>query len=289
MRLSLAVSIETPENVVLTHQLAGPAYRILAYLIDLGIRIGILFVGSILLAVAAIFLPGIAIGSLLLMTFLLEWFYTIGFEYFWRGQTPGKVVCGLRVVQENGGPLSWWGAVLRNLLRIADMLPIMLIYGDSAGMWVMFPIYGPGLVTMVFTGRMQRLGDLAARTMVVHSERWQLPRTPVIYDRIAPLTASEINRFIPRPQTLALIDQFLSRRSALTYQRGHELAGELARLLVRQLDYRGDLATIEKYPMAFLARVYVTFTVAKSVVSASPVSVTASSTESANAVRGVRV
>jgi hypothetical protein len=103
------------------------------------------------------------------------------------------------------------------------------------------------------------LGDLAARTVVVHERRSALPRDPVIYDHIQPLAGEEINSFVPRSQTLALIDQYLGRRSALTYRRGHDLAADLARVLADRLNYRGDLEAVKNYPMAFLARVYVTF------------------------------
>ncbi|MDX1968834.1 MAG: RDD family protein [Planctomycetaceae bacterium] len=261
MVLSLNLSIETPENVVLTHQLAGPTYRLAAYLIDLVLRVGV-FLGltTFIMVVGAMTLPGLAIGTTLLLLFLLEWGYTIGFEFFWQGRTPGKYICGLRAIHENGQPLSWWGATLRNLVRIGDMLPTMLLYGEEAGIFLILPIYGPALVAMLMSPKLQRLGDLAARTVVVHSRRARLPRDPVIYDKIPPLDPAEINAVVPRSETLALIDQFLGRRSVLTYERGHELAGNLAQALAQRLDYQGDSDAVRKYPMAFLARVYVTFT-----------------------------
>src|SRR4051812_28521361 len=79
--LGLDLRIETPENVVLTYQLAGPALRALAYSLDFAFRVMIMIAVSIVVGVVASFLPGLAIGSLLLAMFLLEWGYTIGFEY----------------------------------------------------------------------------------------------------------------------------------------------------------------------------------------------------------------
>ncbi len=261
MVLSLNLLIETPENVVLTHQLAGPAYRLAAYLIDLVLRlVTFLGVSIFVLVIGGPALPGLAIGTVLLLAFVMEWGYSIGFEFFWQGRTPGKYICGLRAMHENGQPLSWWGATLRNLVRVGDMVPTMLLYGEDAGLFLALPIYGPALLTMLMSPKLQRLGDLAARTVVVHSQHARLPRDPVIYDKIPPLDPAEINAVVPRSETLALIDQFLGRRSVLTYERGHELAGNLARVLAERLDYQGDPDAVRKYPMSFLARVYVTFT-----------------------------
>lgn len=261
MSLGLELAIESPENVVLTHPLAGPAPRCLAYFIDLLIRWGVLFFAAIVAVIIASALPGLATGTFLLLLFLLEWGYTIGFEFGWQGQTPGKRFCGLRVIHENGQPLSWWGATLRNLLRVGDMLPFLLLYGEDIGVLAALPVYGPGIVCMLLSPKLQRLGDLAARTVVVHERRSPLPRDPVIYDHILPIPPTERNAIVPRSETLALVDQFLGRRSVLSYQRGHELASRLAQGLADGLDYRGDPSAVVKYPMAFLARVYVTFAI----------------------------
>jgi len=257
--LSLDLPLETPENVVLTHQLAGPAWRCAAYLLDFIARWVLFIAGIVIATFAAAALPGLAIGSLLLLLFVLEWGYFIGFEYCCQGRTPGKWICGLRTIHENGQPLSWWGATLRNLLRAADTLPLIVVFGEKLGPLALLPVYGPALICMMLTSKQQRLGDLAARTVVIHERRTELPRDPVIYDHIQPLPADEINSFVPRSETLALIDQYLGRRSVLTYRRGHDLAADLAQVLAERLNFRGDLESVKHYPMAFLARVYVTF------------------------------
>lgn len=265
--LSLTLSIETPENVVLTHVLAGPGWRALAYLIDYAIRWLILIAGLLILMLTAwVGLWGLGLGWWLLLLFLMEWGYFIGWEYGFQGRTPGKKLCGLRVIHENGQSLSWWGAVLRNLLRAADTLPLLLIYGNSWGPLALMPLYGPALVCMVLNRKMQRLGDLAARTVVIQERKSKLPEEPVIYDHLAPFAAEEINRFVPRSETLALIDEFLSRRSVLTYERGHAMARRLAVALAERLNYRGNWQEVTDYPMAFLARVYVTFAAQKGIV-----------------------
>ena len=260
--LSLDLPIETPENVVLTHTLAGPAWRGVAYLLDWGVRFLIFFaVAMFTCTLGVATLPGFAIGTMLLVLFLLEWGYFIGFEYAFQGRTPGKMLCHLRTIHENGQPLSWWGATLRNLLRAADTLPLMVIYGEDLGMLILIPFYGPALICMIVTPKLQRLGDLAARTVVVHERRPVMPRDPVIYQHIEKLPPDQINSFTPPVSTLAVIDEFLGRRKVLTHDRGHQLARELALQLVDRLDYRGDRRQADDYPMAFLARVYVTFAV----------------------------
>lgn len=245
---------------MLTHSLAGPAWRGVAYLLDWAVRAAVfIVVGIFTCTVGIATMPGLAIGTMLLVLFLLEWGYFIGFEYAFQGRTPGKMICGLRAIHENGQPLSWWGATLRNLLRAADTLPMMIIFGEEMGALVLIPLYGPALICMTLTPRLQRLGDLAARTVVVHEQRTVLPRDPVIYQHIEPLPSDQINAFTPPVSTLAVIDEFLARRKVLTHSRGHQLARELATLLSTRLDYRGDRAQVEDFPMAFLARVYVTF------------------------------
>lgn len=244
--IDLTVVVETPENVALRMPLATPIIRARAYFIDLLIRSGIVAIGSIAIFVVGIGFRSIfvSIGLILVLMFLVEWFYYVFFEGFFRGVTPGKKMYGLRVVQEGGYPIGLWQALLRNLARAGDTLP----FG-----------YAFGLMTMIVSGRGQRLGDLAARTLVIDETPRALPREPVILERILPLPKSEIGSWIPGNSTLTLIEQFLARRKVLTYERGHELAGQFAKALAQRLNYHGDPLLVTDYPMAFLARVYATF------------------------------
>lgn len=244
---------------MLTYQLAGPALRALAYFIDFVIRVAIVVAAAVVMTAAMTVLPGFAIGSFLLVMFLLEWGYTIGFEYAWHGRTPGKWAMGLRVIQENGQPLSWWASSLRNLLRVADTLPLMFVFMDDLGIFCLLPVYGPGLVCMICSRRLQRLGDLAARTVVIQERRMELPREPVIFGRIEPLARADLNSYTPRSRTLSLIDRYLGRRSVLLHARGHALAAPLADALATRLNYMADADRVREYPMSFLAQVYVTF------------------------------
>lgn len=235
--------IETPENVVLAYPLAGPSIRMAAYLVDFGIRLVLTFGGMMILGLGSgLWSPGVSMGLILLMLFLVNWGYYVICEGFFRGKTPGKKVFSLRVIDEQGCPVSFWSAFLRNMIRSVDS----------------FPLYGIGWLTMLMCGRFRRLGDLAARTVVIEERQISLPQEPLILERIQPLPRSEIGAYVPSSQTLVLIEQFLRRRHVLTHQRGHEMAGVLARALAQKMNYSGDPKLVEQYPMAFLARVYVT-------------------------------
>ncbi|WP_298867813.1 RDD family protein [uncultured Gimesia sp.] len=241
--LGLEMLIETPENVILTYQLAGPAKRYLAYMIDLAIRMALTLGMWIVVPILGIVLPGTAMGILLVLMFLNTWgYYTIS-EGFFKGQSIGKHICGIRVIRDGGYPITFWPALLRNLVRSADAIIF----------------YGVGFTSMLLTRRFQRLGDLVAGTVVIQERTLSLPRKPVILDKIQPLNKNEIGSFLPRDEILSLIDEFIGRRHVLTYDRGHALAAVLANNLAERLNYSGDPKKLTQYPMAFLASVYKTF------------------------------
>lgn len=251
--VGLSLGIETPENVRLNYQLAGPTARCIAYFIDFLIRmVSLVFIAIGLLMSGGIFSPLLSVGLFLVIYFLVEWAYYIVSEGFFRGKTFGKHAMGIRVIQERGYPLTLWSAVLRNLLRAADALPS---FAAVAGVG----LYGVGFFTMLSTKNFQRLGDLVARTIVVTERSIQLPQEPIILEKIRPLSREDIGRFIPDQRALSIIEQFLGRRHQLTHQRGHALALVLAIRLAERLEFRGDAQQVQNYPMAFLARVYVTF------------------------------
>lgn len=241
--VGLDLWVETPENVVLTYQLAGPAIRCAAYLIDWVARFIAAAVLLMLVACAGLALPGAAWGFWLLVLFFMEWVYFIVAEGFFKGKTLGKAAFGLRVIHERGHPLTFWGATLRNLMRAADALPL----------------YGPGFVSMLLSRNSQRLGDLVAGTVVISERRVVLPREPIILEKIEPLSREDLGSYVPDRQTLTLIEDFLTRRHVLTHGRGHAMAAPLARALADRLSYQGHADLPGQYPMAFLARVYVTF------------------------------
>lgn len=141
-------AVATPEGVDLTLVPAGVVARATAFVIDLLLR-------GLLLALAALgigLLGHVGIGLFLLLFFAVEWFYPVLFEVLGNGATPGKRSVGLRVVEVDGRPVGLAASMIRNLLRTADFLPLL---------------FGAGLVAMLLSPRFQRLGDMAAGTLVV--------------------------------------------------------------------------------------------------------------------------
>jgi uncharacterized RDD family membrane protein YckC len=141
--------VATPEGIELTLRLAGPVPRALAWSVDLALRAAIVLVVMTL----ASQLGRAGWGVVLLAAFFVEWLLPAWFEAQMRGQTPGKRLFGIAVLNDDGTPLRWPGALTRNLLRAVDFLPLM---------------YGFGLVAMLLNRDFKRLGDLAAGTVVVY-------------------------------------------------------------------------------------------------------------------------
>lgn len=157
-------AVELAEGIEIRLRMAGPMLRAGAYLIDFLIRGTVLVIGGIILSFAGFAIgQQVAMGVMLLSWFLLDWLYPVIFEAGKRGATPGKRVLGLRVVQATGSPITFGQSVVRNFLRFIDGMP--------------FFTYGFGLTSCLATKRFQRLGDLAAGTVV-------------IYDRIVPSKVS---------------------------------------------------------------------------------------------------
>jgi uncharacterized RDD family membrane protein YckC len=180
----------TTEKVPFSYRVAGLGSRFLAWLVDLFILVGLDLMGAM---VGSVFLrnrPGLGAAVMIVWQFAATWGYFLFFEWLWQGQTPGKALLGIRVIQWRGTALSFFQAAVRNLLRIVDSLPVPL------------PL-GPGLLgfTVAACNREhRRLGDLAADTLVVHVER-----------NVGPVLALADARGEVDRQRLALLRQRLSQ------------------------------------------------------------------------------
>ncbi|MDD2051469.1 RDD family protein [Pseudomonas putida] len=200
--LDTRYQVETPEGIDLRLHPAGLMSRAMAFAIDLGLRAGI-FAG-LLFALAWLGNLGLGLGSILL--FILSWWYMVLFEVLNQGSSPGKQIMGLRVVHDDGTPIDWPASLIRNLLRVVDMLP----FG-----------YCLGAITCLQHPNFKRLGDLAAGTLVIYRERPkprpQLPQAP---PRQAP--------FVLKLEEQRAILGFAERQSQLSAARARELAAILA-------------------------------------------------------------
>jgi uncharacterized RDD family membrane protein YckC len=205
-------AVETPEGVELEFSPAGPVPRDLAWMVDAAIR-------SALYVAMATLLHGlgqVGMGLLMIAMFLLEWFYPVAFEVLARGQTPGKKLLGLRVLRADGAPVGWSRSTVRSLLAFADFLP----FGFAAG-----------LTAMLLGRRSQRLGDLAAGTVVVHLEpaSRRLPGEAGAPEPMAPPFPLSL------PEQRAIMG-FAERAPLLTRERARELADLLEPLTGAQGD-----------------------------------------------------
>lgn len=196
--LDTRYQVETPEGIDLLADLAGPTVRIMAYSIDLMWR-GAVLTGLMLV----LFFAGkTGIGLFLVLSFLVEWFYPVLFEVYAQGQTPGKKAMHITVVNDDLTPIRWSPSLVRNLLRAADFFPFF---------------YLGGIFCMVVSTHFQRLGDLAAGSLVIYKaavqEKLPLPDCP---PRTPPIPLSLEDQ-------IAVIT-FTQRHTQLSFARQEELA-----------------------------------------------------------------
>lgn len=142
-------TLETPEGTDLSLYPAGFWIRSLAYVVDWLLRVAIVFVVGIVFSAS-----GIGQGLTLVIYFLMEWFYPVFFEVWRSGQTVGKKALHLKVINDDGTPITFAASLIRNLLRVVDFLP---------------GFYVTGVIASLCNRQFKRLGDLAAGTVVVYT------------------------------------------------------------------------------------------------------------------------
>lgn len=157
------LTISTPEQVAFHYEMAGIGSRFLASLLDhliLGVTLGLVLCAAQAIVTIAVISNGessqgagyLLAAVLVIIFFLIFWGYFVLFETIWNGQTPGKRAGRLRVIRRDGQPVRAGEVMIRNIVRLVDLLP---------------GFYGVGLVTMFIDKDARRLGDLAAGTIVV--------------------------------------------------------------------------------------------------------------------------
>jgi uncharacterized RDD family membrane protein YckC len=183
------LSIETPELVAIEMPIAGIGSRFIALLVDYLIWFpGILLVGKIF----SMILPSLsafnklseqwAFAIYLFLLFLFNWGYFTLFEAFWNGRTPGKRVARIRVIQRSGRAIGLFESMARNFIRYVDQIPFF---------------YAVGAIAIFVTRDHQRLGDLAAGTLVV---RDRIEDAPVSAETTRTFTANIFTPALPTPE-----------------------------------------------------------------------------------------
>ncbi len=221
MRLDTTYTVNTPEGIALELSPAGPVPRTLAWLVDLMIRAGV----SLLMIILLAFMGNLGFGLAMILIFLLEWFYPVWFELRSQGQTPGKRLLNIYVAQLDASPISPAASVVRNLLRVVDFLPFF---------------YGFGLASTLLSKRFQRLGDLAANTVVLHKSQ------PLLSQREISTSPEPANVSLSLPEQQALI-LFAQREATLTAERQQELAQFTESLVQNKKDPAAHLRSIASW------------------------------------------
>ena len=212
------ISIPTPEGVELELVLAGVGSRLVGALLDTLLKGVLLFALWLVSGAVGAGGGGFLVALLIVASFVVLWGYDVAFETLASGRTPGKRAAGLRVVRLGGEPVGFLASAVRNLLRIVDMQPGI--------------VYAVGAVTILFSQRNQRLGDLAAGTLVVRERRAPLPfARPAVpdfatADRYAAWDVSGVTAF-----ELVTVRRFLERRWQLDPGARNRLGWELAERL----------------------------------------------------------
>ncbi len=240
LSLDERMKVRTPEHVELQFVLAGAGNRFLAVLVDLIIQT-LCVVGVFLLLFVGLWVTRGSlrdlwedsgenaalwiIAVLIILYFIFQWGYFVLFETVWAGQTPGKRLVKIRVVREDGRPIGFPEAAIRNLLRVVlDSQP-----GN---------LYAVGFITGILNARFKRLGDFAAGTVVIRERRPPVPgKGPGLPARaqLAPEPAGSSVRQLTLEET-ATLQAFLRRRGELDLQTRAAMAQRIATSLAQRLN-----------------------------------------------------
>ncbi len=236
--MSRVLEVITPEQVAIRYELAGFGSRAVAAAIDGAFQLlgylALLVIGW-LIFVGARTVPtwdkmgeSVSIAILVLVFFAVLWGYSIAFETLWNGETPGKRWLGLRVIKTGGYPVDFRAVVIRNLIRAVDVLPM--------------PTYALALVTVLFTSHYQRLGDLAAGTLVVrHGQDHDDLHAPSLGEvstfRLLDTTVTAQLARLSRDQ-YRMVQRFLGGRDDLPPVMRAEFAQRLAAPLIAVFGYQ---------------------------------------------------
>ena len=238
--------IETPERVPLHFALASIGNRFIACAIDHAIQVFVLvalvFVFAFISDVSDFgnqfsSMPKWVKALLVILVFVVSNGYFALFEWLWRGQTPGKLWLKLRVIRDDGRPISFFEAMVRNLLRVFDIQPIVF--------------YSVGLISVFATDHDQRVGDLVAGTVVVREREEEAPAfsevfaspisDPALRRSSKPVTfTADVNSLTEKE--ISVVETFLRRRWDLKDYPRQWMAWRVAMPILFKLRPQYDLA-----------------------------------------------
>jgi uncharacterized RDD family membrane protein YckC len=250
-------SISTPENVDLHLEIAGLGNRLLAQLVD-GFLISCIMLIVILLGVVLglvannittdsrmrTIVIGVIVMVVILFMFILQNGYFFIFEGLWQGQTPGKKAAEIRVIEQNGQPIGWPAAFIRNLLRMVDSFFFI------------------GVLLIIFDKTERRIGDMAAGTIVIRERKTEISSTAI---KCVTAAAADLSLDVGRvsPDEYDLLIDFLRRRVSLAKSHRPMVAQRMAQHFRAKLDgtvyEEGQERPVESNPEQFLESLYLTY------------------------------
>ncbi len=245
--------IETPERVPLAFALASIGNRFLAVAIDHFIQYFTIFIVAYALLSLSGFgdlttaessqvlqeMPKWTMALMIIVLFLIFAGYFVFFEWIWNGQTPGKKLLKLRVIREDGRPITLWEALARNLLRIFDAVPGFVL-----------PVYSIGLITIFLSKRDQRIGDMFAGTVVIRersdeaptfAETFSNPIADAAFRRVQKPTNFQADVNLITEPEIEVAETFLRRRWDLTERQRIWMAWRIALPLMYKIKPEYDL------------------------------------------------
>jgi len=238
------LTVETPEHVELHFALATVGNRFLACAIDHSIQVLALLLTSFIAyrlsedvrETSSRLLGGsgdssawvLAVATLI--TFLILFGYFILFETYWNGQTPGKRWMRLRVIQDDGRPITFFSSLARNVMRTADIMPV--------------PFYSIGLIAVFTSALAKRIGDFVANTVVIKERESEAPTFDEVFEheiidsalrRLAPAVDFKGDVGAVSSSEILAVETFLRRRYEIPEQPRMWLAWRIAAPLIEKI------------------------------------------------------
>ncbi len=232
------ITITTPENISLDYELAGIGSRMVGAVVDHLLQLGIVAVISLsgILSMPVMrdqplaqFLKSTHLAMILVITFLIMFGYFVFFEAIWSGQTPGKKLAQIQVIRASGQPAGFTEALVRNIFRLVDFLPVY---------------YLTGILVIFFSPANRRLGDVVAGTLVV---RLKDNLKPAVLPDLQVETDIPIDLSTVTGESYALVRNFLLRRENLNLAHRARLGKKITRLMAEPMGLNPEKLDPEEF------------------------------------------
>jgi uncharacterized RDD family membrane protein YckC len=233
------INIQSTELVFLENELGGLGSRAGAFLLDMVIRYAVITVIMLSFGPGENYSPGY-VYFMIMLIMIIYFGYHPFLEFFLAGKTPGKFAAGIRIIKRDGSRMSILDSLIRNILRIVDMLPAA---------------YCTGILVVFFERHNRRFGDIVADTIVVRDR----PKFRAFEDFINQQSAlTPINRAITiqgidrlSTSEIAIIKNFYSKMKSMKEAEKIRLSSKIEQKILKKLKFSGTLDTDERLSEVF--------------------------------------